>query len=88
MDTLSIMTKKDGHTEEHFDPKDEKDVKRIKKLVKDLHSQGYYGYAYDSKTGKYVTIQPGKFEPTDEALTEFVLAKGRKKAITPPQTGG
>lgn len=83
------MSVKEGHSEHNFDPSKEDDVKRIKKVIKDLFKKGYYAYSYNKKTGKHQVLNPDKLKDiTDEDLTKFVMAKDRKRVIHPPVTSG
>lgn len=84
---IAIMSIREGHSEEHFDPEDPKDVKRIMKFIKDKISQGYYFYAA-KQGGEYYSVQDPNLIKENE-LKRFLLAKpSTKRLITPPVAGG
>jgi hypothetical protein len=57
--TLQIMSIREGHSEEHYDPTDQEDVKRIRKLIKDRLKDGYL--LYGAKKGEgYVILKSEK----------------------------
>lgn len=88
-ETIEVMSNKTGHDEWKFDPELDVDVRDIKRKMKDLFDKGYYAYAYDSKTGKHITLQPSKLKTiTDEDLTKFIMVKDRKRIIQMPVVSG
>jgi len=86
-ETIQCMSIKEGHSEEHFNPEDPKDVKRITKLIKKKIEDGYYFYAA-KKGGEYYAVHDVKLIKEEE-LERFLLAKhATKRLITPPVAGG
>lgn len=82
------MTKKDGHKEERYDPKNRKHVREIKKMIKEKLEDGYYLYGYHKDKGLFMVLRDVK-EITDEKLTRFILTKHvKKRLIAKPVTGG
>jgi len=87
-EAFQIMSLSQGHETIHFDPDDEKDVKSIRKRLKDLLDKGYYAYIM-KVNGEYETLQPKNIKNiTDADITKFILAKKKKMVATNPKTGG
>ncbi len=88
-DKIQIMSLTSGHDEWNFDPENKDDVKSIKKKMRKLFDDGFYAYAFDKETRTYRTLQPSKLKSiSDEALTEFIMVKDKKKIVQMPVTGG
>lgn len=84
---IYLMDIKSGHEEIRYDPNDSTDLKRIKKLIKEKLSQGFYLYGA-KKGGEYEAIHDVS-KITDENLTRFCLSKEMKKRlISVPTAGG
>ena len=85
--TLQIMSIHEGHSEERYDPTDENDVKRVRKLIKDRLKDGYLLYGA-KKGGGYVILKSEK-NISDKDLDRFLLAKKvHKRLLAAPVTGG
>lgn len=88
MESIDIMTKKEGHIEERYDPTDKKQVNRIKDLINEKLAKGYYLYGHQKDRGTFMVLQSAK-EITDEKLDRFLLTKNvKKRLIAKPNTGG
>ena len=84
--TLDITDIRKGHETIHYDDKDQADVKRVRKLLKEKLDKGFYIFG-QKKNGSHVVIRDPK-SVTDEEITEFVVSDMKKRVITPPPTGG
>jgi len=87
MEKIQIMSLTKGHSEEHFNPDDPKDVKRIIDFIKNKIKEGYYFYV-SKKGGDYYAVHDEKMIK-EKDLERFLLAKhATKRLITPPVSGG
>jgi hypothetical protein len=85
---IQVMSTKEGHREEMYDPTDKKQVDKIKKLIREKMKEGYYLYAYDKDSGNFITLQNEK-DITEDNLDRFLLTKKlKKKLVTKPIVGG
>jgi len=77
----------EGHEEIKYDPNDSTDLERVKNLIKEKMSKGFYLYGA-KKGGEYEAIHDVS-KLTDSDLTRFCLSKEMKKRlISVPATGG
>ena len=87
METLQIMTKTDGHKEERYDPSNKKQIREIKKMIKEKLETGYYLYGA-KKGGVFMVLRSAK-DIDDKELDRFLLTKHvKKRLIAKPVTGG
>lgn len=87
MESLQIMTKTDGHKEERYDPTNKKQIRDIKKMIKEKLEDGYYLYGAN-KSGTFMVLRSEK-DIDDEKLDRFLLTKHvKKRLIAKPVTGG
>lgn len=87
-DVLQIMSTREGHREELYDPTNKEQTNKIKKLIREKLRDGYYLYAHDKETNLFETIQNEK-DITNENLDRFILTKKyKKKLLSKPVVGG
>lgn len=88
MESLQVMTKRDGHKEERYDPTNKKHVRDIKKMIKQKLEDGYYLYGAKKDGGTFMVLKSPK-DIDDENLDRFLLTKHvKKRLIAKPVTGG
>lgn len=87
MEKLQIMTKTEGHKEEHYDPSNKEQTHNIKQLIKEKLKDGYY--LYGAKKGETFIVMDDPDKIDDEELDRFILTKDvTKRLIAKPVTGG
>ena len=88
MESLQIMTKTDGHKEERYDPTNKKQIRDIKKMIKEKLEDGYYLYGAKKEEGTFMVLKSAK-DIDDEKLNRFLLTKHvKKRLIAKPVIGG
>ena len=80
------MDVRKGHETINFDPTDNADLKRVRKILKEKLDKGFYVFG-QKKDGTHVVIRDAK-KVNDEDLTEFLISDMKKRVISPPPTGG